>query len=151
MAKGDFNFFSKIRVRWAEVDKQGIVFNAHYLAYFDIGVTDYYRAIGHPYVGPFPQTGTDLYLKSAKVEYHASAGFDDLIDLGIRVSTIGNSSFEFRCEIYKGDIILTSGELVYVNADAETLIPATLPEFLEDAFVKFEKLPPAKRSRSRST
>ena len=149
MAKSDFNFFCKIRVRWAEVDKQGIVFNAHYLGYFDIGVTDYYRAIGHPYLGPFPQTGTDLYLKSAKVEYHASAGFDDLIDLGVRVSRIGNSSFEFRCEIYETDNLLTTGDLVYVNADPNTFSPSTLPKFLQDAFTKFEKLPPQKKSTNR--
>ena len=49
MARADFRFSHTLRVRWAEVDKQDIVFNGHYLTYFDVGVTEYYRAIGKPY------------------------------------------------------------------------------------------------------
>ena len=49
MARSDFRFSEPLRVRWAEVDAQGIVFNGHYLAYFDVGVTEYYRAIDKPY------------------------------------------------------------------------------------------------------
>ena len=142
MAKEDFNFSTKIRVRWAEVDKQGIVFNAHYLSYFDIGITDYYRAIGHPYYGPFPETGTDLFLKSASVEYHFSAEFDDLIDVYMRICRIGNTSFEFRAEIYRKDTLLTSGGLIYVNADANSHKPTRVPEFLRSAFLSFEKIRP---------
>src|SRR5262245_22519326 len=41
MAKKDFRFVHRLRVRWAEVDRQGIVFNGHYLTYFDVGVTEY--------------------------------------------------------------------------------------------------------------
>ncbi len=141
MARSNFSFSTKIRVRWAEVDKQNIVFNAHYLAYFDVAVTDYYKAIGHPYTGPFLQTGTDLYLKLAKLEYHSPAGFDEVIEVCIRVFRLGNTSFEFRCEIYRDDTLLTSGSLVYVNADPDTLVPVTVPKFLRDAFVRFEKTP----------
>ena len=43
MARADFRFSHSLRVRWAEVDKQDIVFNGHYLTYFDVGVTEYYR------------------------------------------------------------------------------------------------------------
>ena len=49
MAKQDFNFFHRLRVRWAEVDRQDIVFNGHYLTYFDLAMTEYLRAMGFPY------------------------------------------------------------------------------------------------------
>lgn len=39
-----YNFHYPLRVRWAEVDRQGIVFNGHYLTYFDVGITEYWRA-----------------------------------------------------------------------------------------------------------
>ena len=45
MAKTDFNFSTRFRVRWSEVDPQGVVFNARYLEYADIGITEYYRAL----------------------------------------------------------------------------------------------------------
>ena len=76
--KQKFSLIHPLRVRWAEVDMQGIVFNGHYLAYFDVGVTEYYRAIGHPYPGSFAGAGTDLFVKKAEIEYHAPAAYDDL-------------------------------------------------------------------------
>ena len=41
-----FSFFHPLRVRWAEVDPQSIVFNGHYLTYADVAITEYFRALG---------------------------------------------------------------------------------------------------------
>ena len=41
MQRTDFRCFHRLRVRWAEVDIQKIVFNAHYLTYADCAMTDY--------------------------------------------------------------------------------------------------------------
>lgn len=142
MARQDFRFVHRLRVRWAEVDMQGIVFNGHYLAYFDVGVTEYYRAIGHPYPGAFAGTNTDLFVKKAEIEYHASAGYDDLIDVCVRVSRVGRSSFEFRVEIFRDHQLLVSGALVYVNADSEQRKAQPLPLFLRDAFLAYETVSP---------
>ena len=49
MNRVSFKFFYTLRVRYAEVDAQGIVFNAHYLTYFDCAITEYYRAIKYSY------------------------------------------------------------------------------------------------------
>ena len=46
--RSDFRFFHRLRVRWAEVDMQKIVFNAHYLMYFDTAIADYWRAMAMP-------------------------------------------------------------------------------------------------------
>ena len=45
----DFRFTERHRVRWAEVDMQAIVFNGHYLMYFDTAVAGYWRALALPY------------------------------------------------------------------------------------------------------
>ncbi len=45
MSRGEFRFFDRLRVRWAEVDMQKIVFNGHYLMYFDTAVAGYWRAM----------------------------------------------------------------------------------------------------------
>ena len=49
MTRSEFRFFHRLRVRWAEVDMQKIVFNAHYLMYFDTAIADYWRAMALPY------------------------------------------------------------------------------------------------------
>ena len=49
MKKTDCKFIYTFRVRYAEVDAQGIVFNAHYLTYFDCLITEYYRKLKYNY------------------------------------------------------------------------------------------------------
>lgn len=149
MAKSDFRFVERLRVRWSEVDKQGIVFNGHYLTYFDVGVTEYYRAIGKPYPDAIVSEGADLYAKRAEIEYHASAEYDDLVDVCVRVARIGRSSFEFCIELYRGDELLVSGSLVYVNANPGTRKSQPLPGFLKDAFRNFESLAPEENGGKR--
>ena len=68
MARSDFRFTHTLRVRWSEVDKQDIVFNGHYLTYFDVGVTEYYRTIDMPYPDAIVSEGADLYAKKAEIE-----------------------------------------------------------------------------------
>jgi acyl-CoA thioester hydrolase len=149
MARADFRFSHSLRVRWAEVDKQDIVFNGHYLTYFDVGVTEYYRAIGKPYPDAILAEGSDLYAKKAEIEYHASAVYDDIIDVCVRVSRIGRSSFEFAIELYREDELLVSGSLIYVNANPQTRKSAPLPEALAGAFRDFESLSPDERRVAR--
>jgi acyl-CoA thioester hydrolase len=143
MARDNFAFFHPLRVRWAEVDRQGIVFNGHYLAYFDVGITEYYRALGYPYPDGLAQMGTDLYVKKAEVEYHASAEYDDELQVAVRVARLGRSSFDFEIEIYRAAQLLVSGRVVYVNADPSTRKSAPVPDFLRQAMKRFERVAPA--------
>jgi acyl-CoA thioester hydrolase len=142
MARADFRFVHRMRVRWAEVDRQGIVFNAHYLMYIDVAITEYYRALGYPYPDGLAQHGTDLFVRKAEVEYRASAGYDDEIDVYVRVARLGRSSLEFQLELYRADQLLVGGKVVYVNADPQTRRSAPLPEFLRGAIKRFEHAAP---------
>jgi acyl-CoA thioester hydrolase len=147
MAVGEFTFSHSLRVRWAEVDRQGIVFNGHYLAYFDVGITEYWRALGYPYPDGLLQHGTDLYVKKASLEYHASAQYDDVLSVMVRVARIGRSSLQFlieihRIEIHRGTEHLVSGEVLYVNADPVTRKSQPVPDFLRQAIGKLERTPP---------
>ena len=114
MKRQDFRFFHRLRVRWAEVDMQKIVFNAHYLMYFDTAIADYWRAIGLPYEAAMVQLDGDLYVKKATVEFHASAREDDQIDVALKCTRIGTSSMAFSGAIFRGDELLITCELVYV-------------------------------------
>jgi len=146
MAAGEFTFSHSLRVRWAEVDRQGIVFNGHYLMYFDVAITEYWRALGYPYPDGLLQHGTDLYVKKASIEYHASAQYDDVLNVMVRVARIGRSSLQFLLEIHRGAEHLISGEVLYVNADPTTRKSQSVPEFLRQAIGKVERVPPATAS-----
>ena len=120
LKRSDFRFFHRLRVRWAEVDMQKIVFNAHYLMYADTAVADYWRALGLPYEEAMHRLQGDLYVKKATVEYHASARMDDRLDIGMRCARIGNSSMAFECGIFRGEALLVTVDLLYVFADPAT-------------------------------
>jgi len=142
----DFKFFHPLRVRWAEVDRQDVVFNGNYLLYFDVAVTEYWRAL---IAGREAQYGEKLqawmhniYVAKATVEYHASARFDDMLDIGVRLAKLGRSSMRFVPEIYRGAEHLITGELIYVYRDPVVQASAPVPEELRDLMISFEKTRP---------
>jgi YbgC/YbaW family acyl-CoA thioester hydrolase len=136
--RSDFRFLHRLRVRWAEVDMQKIVFNAHYLMYFDTAVADYWRALALPYEESLHQLDGDLYAKKATVEFHASARLDELIDVGVRCARVGNSSTVFSGAMFRGDQLLITCELLYVFADPATQTSRPVPAPLREIFLGFE-------------
>lgn len=122
---------------------QGIVFNGHYLTYFDIAVTEYWRAIGLPYPATTADTGGEMYTVKSTIEYHAPARYDDELDLFIRCARIGRSSLNFALEIWRNNEQLISGELIYVHADPKTRKSAPLPTRLLQAILAYETISPS--------
>ncbi len=117
---------------------QKIVFNGHYLMYFDTAVADYWRAMALRYETILDHFQGDLFVKKATVQYHASARYDDSVEVCIKCGRIGNSSIIFQCEIFRGDEHLISGELVYVFADPASQTSRPVPQALRDWFLGFE-------------
>ncbi|MDB5761101.1 MAG: acyl-CoA thioesterase [Herminiimonas sp.] len=143
MAREDFAFFHPLRVRWAEVDMQGIVFNGHYLTYFDVAFTEYWRTTGLPNVLEQAQAGQELFARKAVIEYHGPARFDDILDIGVRCAGFVRSSIRFLLEIHRGEDYLVSGELVYVYADTAVRKGIPVPNDWRTAITRFEKCPPS--------
>jgi len=136
--RSDFRFFERLRVRWAEVDMQSIVFNAHYLMYFDTAVAGYWRALAMPYQETMAYLGGDLYARKATVEYEASARYDDQLEVGVRTQRVGNSSMVLACAVYRGEQLLVGGELVYVFADPATMTSKAIPQEFRDLLHAYE-------------
>ena len=139
MQKQDFHFFHPLRVRWVEVDMQKIVFNGHYLMYFDTAVSDYWRSLALPYEQTMHDLGGDLYVVKSSLEYKASAVYDDLLHIGMRCQRIGNSSITFQACAFRGEHVLVTGELVYVFADPQTQTSKPVPQELRDTLLGFEQ------------
>jgi YbgC/YbaW family acyl-CoA thioester hydrolase len=138
MKRSDFRFFHRLRVRWAEIDMQKIVFNGHYLTYLDTAVTAYWGRVALPYETAFHILGGELYVKKATLEYHASALMDDDLSVGMKCSRLGKSSMVFEAGIFRGDKLLISGELIYVFADPKTQTSKPIPEALRNILLIYE-------------
>ena len=136
--KSNFRFSHKLRVRWAEVDMQKIVFNAHYLMYCDTAITDYWRTLALPYEEAMAKFGGDLFVKKASLEYHGSARCDDQLEIALKCSRLGSSSMGFTGAIFRGDELLVTADIVYVFADAASRRPRAVPEGLRKVLEDFE-------------
>jgi len=136
--RSNFRFFHRLRVRWAEVDMQKIVFNAHYLMYFDTAISDYWRALALPYEEAMHALGGDLYVRKATIDFRASARMDDMLDMGVRCARIGNSSMVFEGGLFRQDQFLVGCELVYVFADPATQTSKPVPAVLREVLTGYE-------------
>lgn len=87
----DFRFHHPFRVRYGEVDAQSVVFNAHYLTYFDTAITEYFRTIGYDYYGEVTRTGIDFHAVRSLVEYEAPIRFDEEMKVCVPVAKVGRS------------------------------------------------------------
>jgi YbgC/YbaW family acyl-CoA thioester hydrolase len=145
LTRSDFRFFHRLRVRWAEIDLQKIVFNAHYLMYFDTAIADYWRALALPYDITMQSLAGDLYVKKATVEYHASARLDDQLDVAIKCGRIGNSSILFNGAIFRGEEHLISCDLLYVFADPVTQTSKPVPSAFREILLAYEAWEPLVR------
>ncbi|MBW6401153.1 acyl-CoA thioesterase [Roseomonas sp. HJA6] len=137
-SRADFRFFLPHRVRYVELDTQGIVFNGHYLAWYDEAVSDYIRAAG--YSDEMRVTGADFHVVRGLVEYKVPIGRKAEIDIAARCTRIGRSSIAFLPAVFPkgGDTLLATGEIVWVLTDQATRRPIPIPDALRTILGVFE-------------
>lgn len=131
MARQDFRFHVTKRVRYAEIDGQKVVFNSRYLEYFDLGMTEYWRAVGVN--DQYGDQTPEFHVARSEVNYRAPILFDEEIDICVRVSRVGRSSMTIAFEIHgKGqDDLRADGILVDVHvAEAQGAVQPVPEEFL---------------------
>jgi acyl-CoA thioester hydrolase len=138
MNDGAYRLRERMRVRWSETDAQGIVFNGHYLTYFDVAITEYWRAVGLPYPTALEGTGVDLFAVKSTVEYLAPARYDDWLEVGCRAARVGRSSIGFALAIWRDGQRITRGEVVYVCADPVARRSVAVPERVRQAIATWE-------------
>jgi len=112
-----------IAVRWGEVDQQGVVFNAHYLAFMDDAMETWLRPI-RP-LGD--ELGWDMMLRRCQIEWHGPLGARDLLDLDVAVSRFGRTSWDLD---YRGTCagrLVFTARVVYVSVAARTSTPIETP------------------------
>ena len=140
MARSEFKFAWPFRVRYSEVDGQRIVFNAHYLTYYDTAITEYFRALPYDYMGQVERTGEDYHTVRTLVQYQQPIEFDEDIEVLVRTSRLGRSSLTFLLEIHtkEEEDLRATGEVVWVNTDQVTHKSAAMPPELVEKLIALE-------------
>ena len=138
MQPNQFRFHHALRVRWGEVDVQQIVFNPHYLTYYDCAMADYWRALALPYEATLRRLQGDIFLRKTSVEFNASAQLDDRLDVALRCERVGHSSITFTGAIFRDQRLLNTAELVYVFADPASQRSRAVPAPLRALFAAYE-------------
>jgi acyl-CoA thioester hydrolase len=114
----------ELRVRYAEVDMQRHVFNAHYLTYVDEALDAWMRdALGEEYLGDL-----DMVLKRAELTWHGSAGFGDILAIEVGVRRWGNTSFDVGFAGSVGEQPVFEALVTYVSVAPGTVQPTPVPE-----------------------
>jgi acyl-CoA thioester hydrolase len=133
-------FSHSFRVRWSETDAQGVVFNARYLDYADIAITEYWRAIGFRTL--YPDTPFECHVARATVNFRRPIRPDEWITVTACTEAIGRSSMTQKVSIYgsggledhRADV-----ELVSVHVDLATHRPAPLPHWASTLLTDFDR------------
>jgi acyl-CoA thioester hydrolase len=129
MAEDPMPFRFPFRVRTSEVDFQGIVYNAHYLTFFDVAIHEFFKALPYNYAALRPQTGTDFHTVRALVEFARPLRLDEDFVAEVALGRIGRSSLTFELALRVADEAKprVMGEVVWVHADQAKSRSAPLP------------------------
>jgi acyl-CoA thioester hydrolase len=139
-------FMHRLRVRFAECDPQGIVFNAHYLAYADVALTELFRAVFGSYANVI-ERGVDVVVGEANVVFRAPARWDDELEMAVTIAQLGTTSMTMVLVMTRAEDgeLLTQTRLRYVwvrlPGYAKTAIPDWAREGLQAHHVLDERQP----------
>ena len=129
-------FVHELRVRYGECDPQGIVFNANYLLYCDVLITELWRAA----VGAWDamvQRGVDVVLGAVELRFRGAARFDDVLALEATITALGRTSITTEVAVRRRDELLTEATMRHVCVDAATYAKTELPPWLRDGLRPF--------------
>ncbi|MCX6596605.1 MAG: thioesterase family protein [Acidobacteria bacterium] len=138
MTRDGFRFSHNFRVRYSEVDPQAVVFNARYLDYADLGVTEYWRALGISFAPG--ENFFEVHVVKATVEFRAPIRYDEQVVAYVRTSRIGRTSLTTQLELHgvTGDDLRAVIEQVHVHVDLKTGRPQPVPDWVIERMEQFE-------------
>ncbi|WP_144820379.1 acyl-CoA thioesterase [Marinobacter piscensis] len=126
-----FRYF--MQVRYAECDAQKVVFNARYGDYVDLAATEFLQTVSDDH--PAIESEFDYQVVKLTIEWKAPARSRDKLELSVRATHLGNTSFELTIDIHNAETgqYLARGEMIGVAVDPETLSKIPIPEALKEA------------------
>jgi acyl-CoA thioester hydrolase len=129
-------FSHELRVRYGECDAQGIVFNANFLAYVDVVLTEIWRASMGSY-DTLLATGVDTVVAECNMRFRAPGRFDDVLRIEAGFDGLGTTSTTLKLWFRRGDDLLCDAEIRYVFVNIETWEKAPIPDEVREKLDPF--------------
>jgi acyl-CoA thioester hydrolase len=128
---------SELRVRYAETDQMGVVYHANYLAWCEVGRTEFIRGGGMSY-REMEEAGVSLAVSEATLRFHAPARYDDVVRISTTLAEVRSRMVTFDYLITRADddsrLVAASTRLVSLDRGGRTTaLPAAFREMLERA------------------
>jgi len=138
----DFGFSTEVKVRFAETDAQGIAHHAVYLVWFEVARIEYLAR----FRGGYPELqaeGVEALTLDASVSFRAPARFDDRLVISARCGEVRGARFRFDYRVDRDGELIADGSTGHAFADARTLRPTRVPQWLVEAIAQAEPTAPA--------
>ena len=133
-----FSFSTRVRVRFADTDAQGIAHNSAYVVWFEVARVEYLRAYAHGYQA-LRETGTEALVLESFCRYRVPARFDDALDIHARCLDVRGARFRYEYAIVRDDgELLAEGWTSHACVDATTMRPTRIPPWLVEAMERAE-------------
>lgn len=130
-----------MRVRYHETDPQEFLFNSRYLEYADVAMAEFFRNLGWPYPVMLRE-GFDPSVVTSTLAFRRPARLDDLVDVHVRCSRVGTSSFVLDFEMLVSQEVICGVESVYVNVDPQKAASRPIPSRIADSLRAARALEP---------
>jgi acyl-CoA thioester hydrolase len=128
-----FSFSTRVRVRFADTDAQGIAHNAAYPVWFEVARVEYLREFAGGYQA-LRDHGIEALVLESFCRYRAPAVFDDELDIHARCLGLRGARFRYEYAIVRADgVAIADGWTAHACVDAKTMRPTRVPDWLADA------------------
>jgi acyl-CoA thioester hydrolase len=140
LTRDAYPHFLPLQTRWADNDVYGHVNNAHYYALFDTAINQYLITAG----GLDTAAGAVIGVAAeTHCRFLQSLAFPEIIEVGLRVGKLGNSSVRYELAVFKqgGERAAAAGYFVHVFVDRATRRAVPIPPPLRAALERLLRPP----------
>ena len=136
--RADYRHFLKIPTRWMDNDVYGHVNNVVYYSYFDTVINRYLIDAGGLDIERDAVIGIAV---ETQCRFNRSCQFPDIIDAGLRVGHLGNSSVRYEIGLFRenDDTLAAAGHFVHVFVDRESQRPVAIPQPIRAALQRLRR------------
>jgi acyl-CoA thioester hydrolase len=138
VVRADYPHFIALPTRWMDNDVYGHVNNALYYAFFDTAINRYLITEG----GLDITSGAIIGLAAeSHCQYLQALAFPEVLEVGLRVGKLGNSSVRYELAIFKQteNFAAAAGYFVHVFVDRKTQRPVPIPAAIRSALERLQR------------
>jgi acyl-CoA thioester hydrolase len=143
-----FPFSTRVRVRFADTDAQGVAHNASYLVWFEVARVEFLREFAGGYQA-LRDRGVEAFVLESFCRYRVPARFDDVLDVHARCVDLRGARFRFEYEIVRDDgTTMAEGWTSHACVESASFRPTRVPDWLVDAIRSASTAPSSSASSS---